>query len=84
MRKFDSIAKRSGPSGDPNCPPYARKATAAKKSIIEKTDGSTGSNRGGEGFGSDNEVTATSLLKTTTTTMTKMTIHLLTTTTDQH
>ncbi len=30
-RKFNSFAKRSGPSGDPNCPPYIRKAKAAKK-----------------------------------------------------
>ena len=37
-RKFNSIAKRSGPSGDPNCPPYVRKAKAVKKKIIEKTD----------------------------------------------
>ncbi len=54
-RKFNSIAKRSGPSGDPNCPPYVRKAKAVKKKIIEKTDGSTGSNHGNEGFGSSNE-----------------------------
>ena len=54
-RKFNSIAKRSGPLGDPNCPPYVRKAKAVKKKIIEKTDGSTGSNHGNEGFGSSNE-----------------------------
>ncbi len=30
-QKFNSIAKRSSPLGDPHCPPYVRKAKAAKK-----------------------------------------------------
>ncbi len=51
--KFNSDAKMSGPLGDPNCPPYVRKAKTVKKKIIEKTDGSTGSNhcRGGDKSG---------------------------------
>ncbi len=30
-RKFNSFAKRSGPLGDPNRPPYVRKAKTVKK-----------------------------------------------------
>ncbi len=44
----------SGPSGDPNCLPYVRKAKAVKKNI-EKTYGSTFSNHGRQGDKSGNE-----------------------------
>ena len=34
--KFNSVTKMSGPSGDPNCPPYVRKAKAVKKKLLKK------------------------------------------------
>ncbi len=46
-----------GSSGDPNCPPYVRKANAVKEKFIEKTDGSTGSNNDGGGDESGNKST---------------------------
>jgi hypothetical protein len=48
-RKFQELARKKIPTGDPNCPPYIRDAKRIFRKIVQATDGSTGG-------GSDDEV----------------------------
>ena len=41
-RKFQELAKKKIPTGDPNCPPHVRFAKRIYRKIVEATDGSTG------------------------------------------
>ena len=40
--KFNDIARKTGPTGNPNCPAYVRTAKDIREVIIRKTDGSSG------------------------------------------
>ena len=41
-RKFQELARKKNPTGDPNCPPYVRAAKRIFHKIVQATDGSTG------------------------------------------
>ena len=41
-RKFQELARKKIPTGDPNCPPYVRAAKRIFHKIVQATDGSTG------------------------------------------
>ncbi len=41
-RKFQELAKKKVPTGDPNCPPHIIYAQRIYRKIVEATDGSTG------------------------------------------
>ena len=41
-RKFQELARKKIPTGDPNCPPYVRDAKRIFYKIVQHTDGSTG------------------------------------------
>jgi len=41
-RKFQELARKKNPTGDPNCPPYVRDAKRIFHMIVQATDGSTG------------------------------------------
>ena len=53
-KKFNELARRTIPTGDPNCPADVREAKAIRHLIIEKSDGCTGSPNEGFGFSLDN------------------------------
>ena len=40
--KFQELARKKNPTGDPNCPPYVRAAKRIFHKIVQATDGSTG------------------------------------------
>ena len=42
-KKFNEVARKSIPTGDPNCPPYVREAKRVRQQIIEKSEGASGS-----------------------------------------
>jgi len=54
-RKFQELARKKIPTGDPECPPYVRKAKHIYHKIILATDGSTGGSDAGLGFEVENE-----------------------------
>ena len=41
-RKFQKITRRTGPTGDPNCPPYAIKAKQINRQLVQMIDASSG------------------------------------------
>jgi hypothetical protein len=41
-RKFQEIAHRIGPTGDPNCPPYVIKAKQINRQLVQMIDASSG------------------------------------------
>ena len=41
-RKFQEIARRTGPTGDPNCPPYIIKAKNINRQLVQMIDASSG------------------------------------------
>ena len=41
-RKFQEIARRTGPTGDPNCPPYVIKAKQINRQLVQMIDASSG------------------------------------------
>ena len=41
-RKFQEIARRTGPTGDPNCPPYVIKAKRINIQLVQMIDASSG------------------------------------------
>jgi hypothetical protein len=41
-RKFQEIAHRTGPTGDPNCPPYVIKAKQINRQLVQMIDASSG------------------------------------------
>ena len=41
-RKFQEIARRTGPTGDPNCPPYVIKAKRINRQLVQMIDASSG------------------------------------------
>ncbi len=41
-RKFQEIARRTGPTGDPNCPPYVIKAKYINRQLVQMIDASSG------------------------------------------
>ena len=51
-RKFQELARKKIPTGDPQCPPYVRKAKHIYHKIILATDGSTGNS---DDLGFENE-----------------------------
>jgi len=46
-RKFQEIASRTGPTGDPNCPPYVIKAKAINRQLVQMIDASSGGSEAG-------------------------------------
>jgi hypothetical protein len=50
-RKFQELASKKNPTGDPNCPPYVRDAKRIFYKIVQATDGSTGGSDVDEDFG---------------------------------
>ena len=50
-RKFQELARKKIPTGDPNCPPYVRDAKQIFYKIVQATDGSTGGSDVDEDFG---------------------------------
>ena len=51
-RKFQELARKKIPTGDPECPPYVRKAKHIYHKIVLATDGSTGNS---DDLGFENE-----------------------------
>jgi len=49
-RKFQKIARRTGPTGDSNCPPYTIKAKQINRQLVQMIDASSG---GSEAEGSE-------------------------------
>jgi len=49
--KFQELARKKNPTGDPNCPPYVRDAKQIFYKIVQATDGSTGGSDVDEDFG---------------------------------
>jgi len=41
-RKFQEISRRTGPTGDPNCPPYVIKAKRINRQLVQMIDASSG------------------------------------------
>jgi hypothetical protein len=41
-RKFQEISRRTGPTGDPNCPPYVIKAKRFNRQLVQMIDASSG------------------------------------------
>ena len=41
-RKFQEISRRTGPTGDPNCPPYVIKAKRNNRRLVQRIDASSG------------------------------------------
>ena len=41
-RKFKEISRRTGPTGDPNCPPYVIKAKRFNRQLVQMIDASSG------------------------------------------
>jgi hypothetical protein len=54
-RKFQELARKKIPTGDPECPPHVRKAKHIYHKIILATDGSTGGSDAGLGFEVEND-----------------------------
>ena len=59
-RKFQEISRRTGPTGDPTCPPYVIKAKAINQQLVQMIDASSGGSEAGrsedglfDGSGSD-------------------------------
>ena len=59
-RKFQEISRRTGPMGDPTCPPYVIKAKAINQQLVQMIDASSGGSEAGrsedglfDGSGSD-------------------------------
>jgi len=52
-RKFQELARKKNPTGDPNCPPYIRDAKRIFHKIVQATDGSTGGSDVDEDFGEE-------------------------------
>ena len=50
-RKFQELARKKNPTGDPNCPPYVRDAKQIFYKIVQANDGSTGGSDVDEDFG---------------------------------
>ena len=46
-RKFQEISRRTGPTGDPNCPPYVIKAKRINRQLIQMIDASSGGSEAG-------------------------------------
>ena len=57
-RKFQQLARKKIPTGDPNCPPYVRDAKRIYYKIVQATDGSTGGSEVDEDFGETGETEA--------------------------
>ena len=52
-RKFQEIARRTGPTGDPNCPPYVIKAKRIHRQLVQMIDalyGGSEAERSGDGL----------------------------------
>jgi len=54
-RKFLAICRKTGPTGNPNCPNYVSHAKLIRRMIIDKTDGSTGGGSDDDNFGLQTE-----------------------------
>jgi hypothetical protein len=46
-RKFQEISRRTGPTGDPNCPPYIIKAKRINRQLVQMIDASSGGSEAG-------------------------------------
>ena len=46
-RKFQEISRRTGPTGDPNCPPYVIRAKRINRQLIQMIDASSGGSEAG-------------------------------------
>jgi len=46
-RKFQEISRRTGPTGDPTCPPYVIKAKAINRQLVQMIDASSGGSEAG-------------------------------------
>ena len=46
-RKFQEISRRTGPTGDPNCPPYVIKAKRINRQLVQMIDASSGGSEAG-------------------------------------
>jgi hypothetical protein len=46
-RKFQEISRRTGPTGDPNCPPYVIKAKRINRQLVQMIDASSGGSGAG-------------------------------------
>jgi len=46
-RKFQEISRRTGPTGDPNCPPYVIKAKRINRQLVQMIDASSGGSEDG-------------------------------------
>ena len=46
-RKFQEISRRTGPTGDPNCPPYVIKAKYINRQLVQMIDASSGGSEAG-------------------------------------
>jgi hypothetical protein len=46
-RKFQEISRRTGPTGDPNCPPYVIRAKQINRQLIQMIDASSGGSEAG-------------------------------------
>jgi hypothetical protein len=52
-RKFQEISRRTGPTGDPNCPPYVIKAKQVDRQLVQMIDalsGGSGAERSDDGL----------------------------------
>jgi len=45
-RSFQEIARKTGPMGDPNCPPYVNKAKQINRQLVQMIDASSGGSLG--------------------------------------
>jgi hypothetical protein len=46
-RKFQEISRRTGPTSDPNCPPYVIKAKRINRQLVQMIDASSGGSEAG-------------------------------------
>ena len=49
-RKFQEVSRRTGPTGDPNCPPYVIKAKRINRQLIQMIDASSGGSEAGRSY----------------------------------